>query len=175
MSLAPTRLIFAGAVALSLTACERPAPPVVVPQPPPPPVPFAPRPVAATWSFHAGEVCAATAGAGGLALDVAASRDTLELVVRLPSAVPLPGRRAVSIAFTGTSGAWTVTGHKAASHRVIASQPMAEDQAGQILLLLGGGGIRVGGRADRVPELRIPNSGAAGRDWFECVRRQLFP
>ena len=87
----------------------------------------------------------------------------------------MPPSRSVPIAFAGTSGAWTVTGHKARSHRVIASQPMSEDQAGQILILLGGGVVRVGNRSGGVPELRIPNGGAPGRDWFECVRRQLFP
>ncbi len=117
----------------------------------------------------------ATAGGGALALDVAASRDTLRLVLRVPPGVAMPVNRAVAIAFAGTSGAWTVMGHKTASHRVIASHPMNEDQAGQILLLLGGGNVRVGNRGDGVPELRIPNSGASGRDWFECVRRQLFP
>jgi hypothetical protein len=175
MSLTPRRLILAGALALPLTCCEQPAPPVVVPKPPPPPAPLVPRPVASSWSFHAADVCTATAGGGTLALDVAASRDTLELVVRMPPGMPMPPNRAVRIGFAGTSGTWAVTGHKAASHRVIASQPMTEDQAGQILLLLGGGSVRVGDRGDRVPELRVPNSGAPGRDWFECVRRQLFP
>jgi len=174
MRLTPLRLMLAGAAALSLTACQRPAAPVVTATPPAPPVPLAPRPVASSWSFHAGEICTATAGGGGLALDVAASRGTLELVFRLPPGTPMPPRP-VPIAFAGESGTWTVTGHRASSHRLIASQPMSEDQAGQILLLLGGGTVKVGTRHDGVPELRIPNSGAAGRDWFECVRRQLFP
>jgi hypothetical protein len=175
MRLAPPRLLLTGAVALSLASCERPPAPVVVPQPPPPPPPIVHRPVASNWSFHAGDVCTATAGGGTLALDVAASRDTLEIVVRMPRGAAIPPSRSVPIAFSGMSGAWTVTGHKAGSHRVIASQPMSEDQAGQILVLLGGGVVRVGNRSEGVPELRIPNSGASGRDWFECVRRQLFP
>jgi hypothetical protein len=52
---------------------------------------------------------------------------------------------------------------------------MTEQQAGQILILLGGGIISIGNRTEAAPRLRIPNSGDAGRDWFECVRRQLFP
>ncbi len=175
MKLAPPRLVLAGAVALLLTSCERPAAPVIAPTPTPPPPPVVHRPVASAWSFHAGDVCTATAGGGGLALDVAASRDTLELVVRMLRGAAMPASRSVAITFAGASGAWTMTGHNAASHRVIASQPMTEDQAGRVLILLGGGIVKVGNRSDSVPELRIPNSGTPGRDWFECVRRQLFP
>ncbi len=68
-----------------------------------------------------------------------------------------------------------MTGRKAASHRVIASQPMTEDQAGRILVLLEGGIVRVGRPNAGLPLLQVPNSGVPGRDWFECVRRQLFP
>ena len=95
------------------------------------------------------------------------------LCLHLPAHVPVG--RATAIAFSGAGGAWNVTGHGAASRRVVASQPMTEDQAGQILVLLGGGRINVGTRSLGVPELRIPNGGAPGRDWFACVRRQLFP
>lgn len=171
----PTRLLLAGALALPLTGCEQPTPPVDVRKPPPLPVPLPPRAITSSWSFHSGDVCTATAGGGALALDVAASRDTLRLVVRVPASLAMPANRGVAIAFAGTSGAWTITGNKAAANRVIASRPMNEDQAGRILLLLGGGNVRVGSRGDRVPELRVPNSGPSGRDWFECVRRQLFP
>src|ERR1700681_3574879 len=121
MRLVPPRLVLTGAVALLLASCEPPAPPVVAPAPPPaPPAPVIHRPVASTWSFHAGDVCTATAGGGTLALDVAASRDTLEIVVRSSGGMTMPPSRSVPIAFAGTSGAWTVTGHKARSHRVIA-------------------------------------------------------
>jgi hypothetical protein len=52
---------------------------------------------------------------------------------------------------------------------------MTEDQAGRILVLLEGGVVRVGRPKEGLPPLQVPNSGVPGRDWFECVRRQLFP
>jgi hypothetical protein len=131
--------------------------------------------VISTWSFQAGDTCIATAGSPVLSLDIAVSRDTLELTARLPKSASVPTGRPAAIAFTGSSGNWTVTGHGGAGHRVVASQPMTEDQAGQILILLGGGIVKIGNRALDLPELRIPNGGSPGRDWFECVRRQLFP
>lgn len=176
MRLVPPRLVLTGAVALLLASCERLAPPVVAPAPPPaPPAPVIHRSVISTWSFQAGDVCTATADGGALSVDIVVSRDTLELTAHLPkgSVVPVGGRAA--IAFSGSSGTWSVTGRGATSHRVVASQPMTEDQAGQILFLLGGGRIKVGSRALNLPELRIPNGGTAGRDWFECVRGKVFP
>jgi hypothetical protein len=175
MRLAPPWLLLVGAIALALTSCERQPAPVVAPEPPAPTPPITHRPVASSWSFHAGEVCTATAGGAGLALDVAVSRDTLELVVRMPRGAARAARRSVPIAFAGTSGAWTVTGRQVGHQRVVASQPMTEPQAGQVLILLGGGIVRIGDRGEAAPRLRVPNSGDAGRDWFECVRRQLFP
>jgi hypothetical protein len=106
---------------------------------------------------------------------VTASSSTLTLNARMGGGTPMPAGRSVTIEFAGTSGTWTVTGRKAASHRVVASQPMTEDQAGQILVLLGGGVVRVGRPNEGLPALQVPNSGVPGRDWFECVRRKLFP
>jgi hypothetical protein len=108
-------------------------------------------------------------------LEVTASSSTLTLDARLGRGTPPPAGRSVAIEFAGTAGTWTVTGHKAASHHVTASQPMTEDQAGRILLLLEGGAVRVGRPREGLPPLEVPNSGIPGRDWFECVRRQLFP
>jgi hypothetical protein len=176
MRFAPPRLLVAAMAALSLASCEQLIPPVVAIVPPTaPPTLVSPRPVASTWSFHEGDVCTATASSMALALDVAASRNTLELVARVVRDRAIPASRSVAIAFTGPSGSWTVTGHRANSRRVIASQPLTEEQAGQILVLLEGGIVRVGNRNSGLPELRIPNGGTHGRDWFECVRRQLFP
>ena len=174
MRLAPIKLVFAGMVALSLTSCERPAAPVVAPIPPTPPA-ATPRPVAARWSFRAGDVCVATAGSIPLALDIGASRDRLELVAHVGRDAPPPGKRSVPIAFVGPSGAWQVIGQRTAARRVIASLPMTDDQAGRILILLRGGTITIGNRDLGLPPLRVPNSGPAGREWFECVRRLLYP
>jgi hypothetical protein len=175
MTLALLKLVFPGAMALSLTACEHPAAPVAVPPPPPAPPTQIQLPVPATWSFRAGNVCTASAHSGALALDVTASSSALTLVARLGVSTAMPATRFVPIEFTGTAGTWTVTGSKAASRRVVASQPMTEDQAGRILVLLEGGVVRVGNSTEGLPPLRVPNGGVPGRDWFECVRRQLFP
>jgi hypothetical protein len=176
MRFALLRLVLAGALLLSLAACEKPPTPVaVVPPPPPAPPPTVRRPAAATWHFHGGDVCTASASSSAVALEVTASSSTLTMNARMGHGTPMPAGRSVAIEFAGTAGTWTVTGHKAASRQVIASQPMTEDQAGQILVLLGGGVVRVGRPNEGLPPLLVPNSGVPGGDWFECVRRQLFP
>jgi len=176
MRLVLLRLILQGAIVLSLTACETPAPPAPAPAPPPSaPLPPIRRPVAANWRFRAGEVCTASAASNALDLDVTASSKTLTLAARLGPGTATPPTRAVGIEFTGARGTWTVSGRKVASRRIVATQPMTEDQAGQILILLEGGVLRVGRPRDGLPPLQVPNGGLAGRDWFECVRRQLFP
>lgn len=177
MRLPLLRLILPGAIVLALAACEKPTPPVVAapPLPPAPPPPIR-RPAAATWKFQTGGgVCTASAASRFVKLDVTASSKSVTLDARLGAGVATPSTKAVPIEFTGPAGTWTVTGHKAALRRVVASQPMTEDQAGQILVLLEGGIVRVGKPQQGVPPLQVPNGGVAGRDWFECVRRQLFP
>jgi hypothetical protein len=170
------KLVLPAALLLALAACEKPPAPVaVVPPPPPAPPPPVRRPVSAAWNFHGGDVCTASAANSALALDVAASSSTLTVNARVGRGTPMPGGRSVTIEFAGASGTWTVTGRKAASHRVMSSQPMNEDRAGQILVLLGGGVVRVGRPNEGLPPLEVPNGGTPGRDWFECVRRQLFP
>lgn len=176
MRFALLKRVLPGVVLLCLVACEKPPTPVVaVPAPPPPPAPPVRRPMAAAWKFHSGEVCTASASSGALALDLTTSSSTLTLTARIGRSMPMPAGRSIAIEFAGTAGSWTVTGRKAASHRVVASEPMTEDQAGQILVLLEGGVVRVGRAGEGLPPLQVPNSGVPGRDWFECVRRQLFP
>jgi hypothetical protein len=176
MRFALLKLVLPVVLLLPLVACEKPPEPVVAVLPPasPPPPPVR-RPVAAGWSFHGGEVCTASASSSALALDVSVSSSTLTLNARMGRDTPTPAGRSVPIEFAGAAGAWTVAGRKAASHQVIATQPMTEDQAGQILVLLAGGTVRVGRPDQGLPPLQVPNSGAAGGNWFECVRRKLFP
>jgi hypothetical protein len=133
------------------------------------------QPVAASWTFRTGSDCDATASSSAFDLDVTATSSALRLVAQLSRNTAMPRTRLVSIGFTGTSGTWAVTGRRTTMRRVIASQPMTEKQAGQILVLLEGGTVRVGTPGDGLPPLQVPNGGAPGRDWFECVRRQLFP
>ena len=176
MRFALLKLVLPVALLLPIVACERQPEPVIAVEPrsPPPPPPIR-RPVAAGWIFHSGDVCTASASSSALALDISASSSTLTLNARMGRGTPTPAGRSVPIEFAGAAGNWTVAGRKAASHRVIASQPMTEDQAGQILVLLAGGVVRVGRPDQGLPPLEIPKGGVAGRDWFECVRRQLFP
>jgi hypothetical protein len=176
MRFALLKLVLPGALLLSLVACERPPPPVdIVPPPLPAPPPPVHRPVTAAWSFHSDDVCTASASGSAIALEVAASRSTLTMNVRVGRRTPMPAGRSVAIEFSGSAGTWRVIGRRAPSRRVTASQPMNEDQAGQILVLLGGGVVRIGRPDEGLPPLQVPNSGVPGRDWFECVRRQLFP
>src|ERR1700727_305564 len=103
MRVAPSLLLVA--VALSLAACEKPAPPVVEPPPPPPPpAPVVHKPVVASWNFQTGDVCTATAGGGPLSLEIAVSRDTVALTVHLAKHTSLPVGRAAAIAFSGAGG-----------------------------------------------------------------------
>jgi hypothetical protein len=168
--------MLAGAMVLSLLACEKPPAPVhVAPPPPPASPPPVRRSASAIWTFHSSDVCTASASSNALTLDVTASSSVLTLSARMGRGTLMPVGRSVAIEFAGTAGNWKVTGRKTSWHRLIASQPMTEDQAGQILLLLQGGVVRVGTPEEDLPPLQVPNSGVPGRDWFECVRRQLFP
>jgi hypothetical protein len=170
------KLVLPVALLLPLVACEKPPEKVIaVPPPSLPPPPAVRRPVGADWTFHSGDVCTASASSSALTLDVSASSSTLTLDARMGRGTPTPAGRSVPIEFAGAAGTWTVAGRKAASRQVIATQPMTEEQAGQILVLLAGGIVRVGRPDQGLPPLQVPNSGVAGRDWFECVRRQLFP
>jgi hypothetical protein len=176
MRLALFRLASAAVIVLALASCGQPAEPVIVAPPPPEPAASpAPQPTPSTWSFQAGESCAATIGGTSLSLDLTASNGALEFVARTTRSMTMQAGSWVPIAFAGSRGTWTVTGREISRRRVIASQPMTEDKAGQILILLEGGILRLGTRQDALPALRVPSGGATGRDWFECVRRQLFP
>src|ERR1700735_2598619 len=99
------------ALLLSLAACEKPPAPVAVVPPPPPAPPSQVRPpVTATWNFHSGDVCTASAANSALALDVAASSSTLTLNARVGHSTPTPAGRSVTIEFAGASGNWTLPG-----------------------------------------------------------------
>ncbi len=128
-----------------------------------------------SWDFHAGDVCRAAANNPHLSLEITASSSELVLAARIGRGLAIPPRRAVPIAFAGTSGSWSIFGHTAGARLVVASRPITDENVGQILVLLEGGLVTVGRPEDGLPKLRVPNGGAPGRGWFDCVRRQLFP
>jgi len=166
--------MLAGAATLLLMSCQPPAPPVVT-APPPPPPPVDHRLLTSGWSFHTGEACTATASNPDLTLEVTASSSKLQLIARFGHGIETQAGKSAPIAFNGGSGNWTVAGRFISQHRAIASKAMTEDEAGQILLLLKGGIVTIGRRDDGLPRLRVPNAGAPGSEWFDCVRRLLFP
>jgi hypothetical protein len=171
-------------VMLSLAGCGTPpspaAGPVVTPEPkkaePPRQPSIAPQPVTAMWKFlESGEICKATATNPAVTLDVTVSDDRLLFLARARTRPALRRGSHTPIAFTGTSGSWTASGRLTTSHVVSASQPMDEAAVGRVLVLLSGGTLQVGGPHSKLPSLQVPDAGPAGRTWFECVRRRLFP
>jgi len=174
--------------ALALAGCHKAAPPAVTPPPapkpapppapPPPPPPAAPAPrapVAGAWRFQPGAACTATVASPAISLDVSAAAGQLRLVAHVPGKKPLPAKAALTIAFTGAGGGWNIPGRVSGKRDVAASQPVSEDAAGRVLVLLDGGVVRVGKPGLGLPRLGVPNAGADGSAWFECVRGQLQP
>jgi hypothetical protein len=138
--------------------------------------PVPPQPVDAVWKFEQSEqTCKATAANPALVLDVTASDERLQFLARAHTRPGLRRGANAPIDFTGTSGSWSASGRLTASHVISASQPMDEAAVGRVLVLLSGGTLQVGGLRSRLPQLRVPDAGTAGRVWFECVRRRLFP
>jgi len=131
--------------------------------------------VNATWSFGADDSCTATVGSPVLSLDVSVGANKARFSAWVSPGSPFPRGAVVPIAYSGASASWTITGRSAGSRRIIAIEPMAEEQASRILFLLDGGTIRLGKANEGVPVLRVPNAGQDGRVWFECVRKSLLP
>jgi hypothetical protein len=150
-----------------------PPPPPRAPEPsPPPPPPAAHGPIQAHWIFSGGGACTATVATALVALDVVASPTDIAVSVRLNGHHGLP-RKGTLIDFAGESGNWSVTAHGPSRHKATASEPMSEDAAGRVLVLLSGGVVHFGEPRDGLPALRVPNGGAPARLWFECVRHDL--
>lgn len=175
--------ILAAAATLILAGCETTtAPPpdpaaVTVPRRIAPATPRAIRAADAVWSFRTeGASCAASAAHPALTLTVAV-RDgrTVEVSLRPGAGVPAARRRDGSdLVFSGPAGSWRARGRAGPARAIVLAQPLDEVAAGRILVMLEGGAIEVGGPGMGWPVLRLPPSGAAGRGWFECVRRQLL-
>lgn len=171
-----------------LGACaSRPEPPpAVVQAPPAPPAPTLPEaplptalpPVSLAWSFDpAGETCQARATAPSA---------SLAMLVRKGEAVSLTlaggrGRAlrsgAVPVSFRGAAGAWQVRGRavgRPGRQSVSVAMPLDDRALGQVLALLGGGTVEVGGNRAGLPPLQLSPAGEAGRTWFECAKGKLL-
>jgi hypothetical protein len=131
-------------------------------------------PVAAQWQFNAAD-CSATATSRALSLDISVSARQVALAVRSGARFALRAKGTAPIEFTGAQGSWTLDGAVTGQHRMSAMQPMSDHTGSQILVLVEGGTVKFGGSAASLPRLLVPNGGAPGRAWFDCVRARLGP
>jgi len=162
-------------LALALACCTPPAPPPppaeTVPLPPPPPPPVT-RPVLhAVWTFDtSAEACTMAAKAGPASLLLTIRPDgPVRLVVSLPA--PPPSQPAAH--FAGPAGHWTIAGFASGRHQAVFPLPRNDSTLGRILMILSGGTLDLGPGAPGLPILALPESGAAGRQWFDCARRNV--
>lgn len=156
-------------------ATETPPPPppaVEAPAPPPPPPQAITRSAVGAWSFGTAGTCAATIAGSVASLDLAVDSDAVVFTARLRDTPP-PRGTVVTMAYSSAAGAWSVGGTRRPRQPLVIRAAMNEEQASRILFLLDGGTLRFTEPAGRVSILRIPNAGAHGRTWFECVRRKL--
>jgi len=167
------RTLSAVPLALALACCAKPAPPpataLPLPLPPPPPVI---RPVLRTaWTFDtAPESCvmAARASRASLLLTVR-PEGPVRLVLALPA--PPPARPAAR--FAGTAGRWTIAGTALPRDRAVFLLPRNDTTLGRILMILSGGMLDIRPDTSGLPILSLPESGAAGRQWFACARHSV--
>lgn len=162
-------------LALALAGCTPstpPAPPPAAaePLPLPPPPPVIRAVLRAVWTFDTSpESCtmAAKAGAAGLLLTIRPD-GPIRLIVSLPAAPP--SRPAAH--FAGPAGHWAIDGVAAARHQAVFPLPRNDTTLGRILMILSGGTLDLG-PAPGLPILALPESGAAGRQWFDCARHNV--
>jgi hypothetical protein len=110
-----------------------------------------------------------------MSLEVMASAREVVMTARTPVTRPLVPHAAMPIAFANGASSWEVGARVIGKHEASAVLTMSEDAAGRVLVLLEGGTVRVGRASDGLPRLLVPHGGAAGREWFECVRQRLLP
>ncbi|HTW70883.1 MAG TPA: hypothetical protein VME47_13415 [Acetobacteraceae bacterium] len=158
-----------------LAGCAKPATPppqpaaMALPLPPPPPVT---RPVLrAVWNFdtaHESCIMAARTRRASLLLNLR-PEGPIRLIVSLPA--PSPPDPAAH--FTGPAGQWTIGGTALARDQAAFPLPRNETTLGRILMILSGGTLDLRPDAAGLPILSLPESGAAGREWFACARRSV--
>jgi hypothetical protein len=138
---------------------------------PPPPV----QPVATSWDFRTGEdACVAIAAAANVSLEVTVHRgEPIHLVTTVPSAPP--GRQgSVTLRFAGGSGSWQLSARMTGPRQATALLGDDETDLSQLLLLLGGGVLEVGGAGKAIASLALREAGPHGRDWFDCARHNIL-
>jgi hypothetical protein len=166
-------------LSLTLAGCQHAQPPASKPAPAPvveaPPPPTHREAIRALWTFRAGEsACTAIASGGHMGLTAIVRRTgSMHLSVALPAAAAARLGRTVPVQFTGPAGNWQLRGARA-RRSVEISLPLDDVALSRVLVLLSGGTLAVGDINQRVPSLRLPAAGDAGRHWFECTRDQLI-
>jgi hypothetical protein len=167
-----------------LSAC------VVVPDEPPPepvaelplplPPPHAPPPpfdAVATWRFEQDDgACRARAVHRDVALMVVVPRRAFPVTLTAqtgPRRRVAEGEDAEMIGFNGRAGSWQRRGRMHGDRAVVASVQADEETVHDLLGMLGGGTLEVGGRRSGLPQLYLPPARVAGRGWSDCLRRRL--
>lgn len=168
-----------------LSACiampeESPPEPVAepaLPLPPPPAPPPPPPGAVATWRFEQdGGACRARAVHRDLSLMVVVPRRAFPITLTAQAG---PGRRvaegedAAMIGFSGRAGSWQHRGRMHGDGAVVASVQADREAIDELVGMLAGGRLEVGGRRGGLPQLRLPPARVAGRGWSDCVRRRL--
>jgi len=176
-------VIRAAAVALLMLApvgCRAPSPPprtttVVPAAPPPAAVRRLPEAVSANWSFAITETgCIAHASNRDVSLTVRVGhRFELSVSGIALQSIPAPAGTWAQLRFDSAGGSWTLPARGDSHRAVVAIVQPGERARNDVLMLLGGGSLRTELRNARVPVLRIPDSDVSGRDWFDCVRREM--
>ena len=163
----------------TLSGCQAPPPPAAPPPAPPPPPsvePLAPSPVGARWSFTVTQTaCIARASNPAVSLTVRVGNNEAVLSVMAPAmkASTANTDAHARLRFRGTEGAWTLPARTDSHHTVAAYLRLDDTTAKTVLSLLGGGHLQTDVAKVMVPELRIPDSDVSGREWFDCVHKEL--
>jgi hypothetical protein len=173
-------LTVAGLLAGTLAGCHTPPPPAPAPPPLPVPPAFVSRPpavVSGRWSFAITDsACVAHASNSDVSLTLRIGHDErveLSVAGRKVRAAVTRGGRSARLRFEGAAGSWTLPARSSAHRAVVAIVPLNQTAANQVLVLLGGGRLRTQVGTAYIPVLRLTDSDVAGRDWFDCVRREL--
>jgi hypothetical protein len=160
-----------------LIGCQAsPPPPAPSPPPGPPIEPFVPNPVAARWSFTVTEAaCVAHASnpAVSLTVRVGNNQAVLNVMATAMKSSTTDANAHARLLFRGPAGSWTLPARTDSHHGVMAYLHLDDTAVNKLLLLLGGGRLQTDVTKIMVPALRIPDSDVSGREWFDCVRKEL--
>ena len=163
-----------------LIGCQAPPPPPPPPGPPPPPAartePSVPKPVGARWSFTVTETaCIAHASnpAVSLTVRVGNNQAVLSVMASAMKSSTADANTHARLLFRGPAGSWTLPARTDSHHGVMAYLHLDDTAVNKLLLLLGGGRLQTDVAKVLVPVLRIPDSDVSGRQWFDCVRKEL--